>query len=190
MSTYGTTVAVDVHPRGDVGAVVAALEGWDGAWRADRPDGWTRITLHSGFVIERVDEVAGLLRAAGTGCAAVAEDHDEYGALWVVLAARPGTVRTVHRRYVLNADPHDGADVATALRDHSGRDPREGEVAGPEAVREAAQMFGVDATAALAAEAEYDRLHERLGVVAGPFPWWFALGLAWPGDEAGTPLRD
>jgi hypothetical protein len=54
--------------------------------------------------IEQVERVTQVLAAVGQGRAAVAEDYDENGALWVVLAASNSNVRTVHRRYILNAD--------------------------------------------------------------------------------------
>jgi hypothetical protein len=187
MATYGTVVAVDIAPDGDVRAVLEGLGSWDAAWRLDAPSGWTRLTLTTGE-IDRVEQVRALLATAGKGCAALAEDHDEYGALWAVLAARPGAIRTVHRRYVLNAHPKRPWQVARALADH-GTDPRADDVAGATAAREAAEMFGVEAGPVVAAEARADELHRNLGVVGGPFPWWDALGLVWPGPAAGTPVE-
>ena len=182
MSTYGTAVALDLAPEADVDTVLTTLGAWS-AWRRPLPDGWTRLTLASAEV-GQLDEVRAMLVIAGKGCAAVAEDDDEYGAFWVVLAARPGVVRTVHRRYLLHADPYDRRAVRIAVAD-LGEDPRVRDVAGRDAAREAAEMFGVDAAAVLAAEESSDRAHERMGVVGGPFPWWDALGLTWPGDDAG-----
>jgi hypothetical protein len=187
MSTYGTAVAIDVAPDGRLDALLAALHDWS-AWASAVGDtGWTRITLSSGG-IERLGDVRHLIAVAGKACAAVAEDDDEYGALWVVLAARPGTLRTVHRRYILNADPRDAREVALQVA-QLGQDPRLRDVAGPAAARAAAEMFGVDPAAMIAAEADSHRLHQNLGVVGGPFPWWDALGLSWPGPGAGVPVH-
>lgn len=186
MSTYGTAVVVDVAPDGRLDAALAALHDWV-VWTNPVGDsGWTRITLSSSG-IERLGDVRHLLSEARKGCAAVAEDNDEYGALWVVLAARPGELRVVHRRYVLNADPYDARQVARQLA-HFGEDPRRRDVAGQAAARAAAEMFGVDPRPMMEVEASSDRLYRSIGVVGGPFPWWDALGLTWPGPDAGTLL--
>lgn len=185
MSTYGTAVALDLAPGADVDGVLGVLRPWS-AWRRPLDRGWTRLTL-AGRDIDQVDEVRAQLVIAGTGCAAVAEDHDEYGALWVVLAARPGEVRTVHRRYVLAADPADPRAVRLAVAAH-GADPRVHDVAGADAAREAAEMFGTDPAPVVAAETASATAFEGIGVVGGPFPWWDALGLTWPGPDAGEEL--
>ncbi|NHA66867.1 hypothetical protein [Phycicoccus flavus] len=182
MSTYGTAVALDLAPSADVAGVLPTLGAWT-AWRRPLVDGWTRLTL-SCAEVEQLDEVRAMLVIAGTGCAAVAEDDDEYGACWTVLAARPDVVRTVHRRYLLCADPRDAREVRLAVAD-LGEDPRVRDVGGPEAAREAAEMFGVDPEPMVQAEAASDLAFERMGTVGGPFPWWWALDLTWPGDEAG-----
>lgn len=186
MSTYGTAVTLDLAPDADVAGVRAVLGSWS-AWERPLADGWTRLTLASREV-DQVDEVRAQLVIAGTGCAAVAEDHDEYGALWVVLAARPDELRVVHRRYVLPADPSDERAVRLAVASH-GVDPRAHDVPGPDAAREAAAMFGVTPEPVLAAEARADRAFEGVGTVGGPFPWWDALGLTWPGPDAGEEVR-
>ncbi|MFQ6172286.1 hypothetical protein ACK8HX_11825 [Oryzobacter sp. R7] len=186
MSTYGTAVAIDVAPDGRLDSTLAALHDWS-AWARPLGDtGWARITLSSSG-IERLGDVRHLLTTAGKACAAVAEDNDEHGALWVVLAARPGALRVVHRRYILNADPHDAKEVARQVAQF-GEDPRRRDVAGPAAARAAAEMFGVDPGPVVSAEASSDRLHHSIGVVGGPFPWWDALGLTWPGPGAGVPI--
>jgi hypothetical protein len=38
------------------------------------------------------------------------------------------------------------------------------------------------------AEAASATAHRHLGVIGGPFPWREALGLPWPGPEAGRPV--
>lgn len=82
--------------------------------------------------------------SAGNCRVAVAEDNDEFGALWVVLSVRGGVVETVHRRYILNADPTDFGEVEAALQDSDGVDPRNAEAAGPVAAQRAADLFEVE----------------------------------------------
>lgn len=121
------------------------------------------------------------LRAAGSGRCAVAVDWDEYGAQWQVLTADQGGVRVVHARYVLNADLDDPDDVETAVAD-LGEDPRERDVAGLAAAREAAELFGTNPQAMLDADLRYPRLFEEIGTIGGPVPWWDALNLPWPSE--------
>ena len=185
MSAVGTAVALDLAPAADRAGVERHLHRW-AAWRAVLDGGWTRYTL-TGADIDLDDDVRALLVIAGTGCAAVAEDGLEHGARWVVLAARPGELRTVHRRSILDADPADPLAVRRALRGVV-PDPRVHDVTGAAAAREAAAMFGVDPGPVVAAEAAADRAFEGFGTALGPFPWWPALGLARPGPDAGEPL--
>ena len=185
MSTYGTAVVIDVRPA-DASRVVAALD--PASTFVDVPDGrWVRVTTYLAD-IEQLDRVSELLAGAGLGRAVIAEDYDEYGALWVVLAATDGAVRTVHRRYVLNADPGSPREVALALQGLDGQDPRRQDVAGLKAATAAATLFEVEPGPMLRAEVDAERAFESIGVVAGPFPWWRALGLAWPGPAAGRPV--
>lgn len=154
-------------------------------WIAPVEGPWQRVTAGYREILQ-VDTVANWIARAGMARAAIAEDYDEYGALWVVLANEGRGVRTVHRRYVLNADPSDPADVAVAVADNDGVDPRLQDLAGPEAAVDAAVLFGVDPAAMLVAEAESDRAYREIGVVGGPFPWWRALRLPWPQPGAGV----
>ncbi len=170
MSTYGTALVLDVPSGSDAGP-------WTGEV-SDLGSGLTRLVAFSPD-IEQMEAVGAVLAAAGSGRAAVAEDHDEYGALWAVPAAEDGAVRTVHRRYVLNADPDDAREVAAAVEDH-GTDPRTADVAGEAAAARAAALFGVDAAAMVQAERSSGSAYLALGTVGGPFPWWDALGLPWP----------
>ncbi|HSE07719.1 MAG TPA: hypothetical protein VLB29_03550 [Nocardioidaceae bacterium] len=182
MSTYGTALVFDVAPEGSVGAVMALLGARDPhATTLETGSGWTRVTAFLADVgqLALVEHAA---TSAGRCRVAVAEDNDEYGALWVVLSASEGRVTTVHRRYVLNADPHDPSDVATALRDLDWIDPREVDVAGADAAAAAAELFEVDPDVMVAAERDSDSAFKEIGVVGGPFPWWDALGLPWPGS--------
>ncbi len=185
MSTFGTAVVIDVAPHGSVEPVVASLGG-HGSYVRTLPDsGWMRFTTGFGE-IGQVEVISALVAAAGTARAAVAEDNDEYGALWVVLSADRGVVSTIHRRYILNADPSDPADVALALEDFEGADPRALDVGGVTAAAAAAKVFEVDVAPMIRAEEGAHTAHEELGVVGGPFPWWSALRLVWPGPEAGV----
>jgi hypothetical protein len=187
MSTFGTAFVIDVAPGGDLTEIAAVLNAREAFPLAERLDsGWTRVNAALRD-IEQLDLIERLAVSAGTCRAAVAQDNDEYGALWVVLAVHEGVVRTVHRRYILNADPYRRREVRRALRDFEGRDPRAEDVAGPEAAAAAADLFGVDRNRMLEAELDSVWAFQKIGVVAGPFPWWDALGLPW--EAAGEPLR-
>lgn len=179
MSTYGTAIVIDVPDGVDPGIVSEALIAMGGdVYTLSAPDGWQRATAYIGE-IERVEQISQLLRRVGTARAAIAEDNDEFGALWVVLGCEEGEVWTAHRRYILNADPSDEEQVTAAIEDLGG-DPRSADVASAYAAAAAARLFGVDAQLVIAAEDQSLTAFEGLGVVGGPFPWWSALGLPWP----------
>jgi hypothetical protein len=179
-------VAVDVHRAGSLNDILDGVAALGGAsWIAPVAGPWQRVTAAYGEIMQ-VGTVAGWIALAGMARAAIAEDYDEYGALWVVLANEGRGVRTVHRRYVLNADPSDPADVALAVADIGGVDPRAQDLAGPEAAVDAAVLFDVEPAAMLAAEAASDRAYREIGVVGGPFPWWRALCLPWPQEGSGV----
>jgi len=61
-------------------------------------------------------------------------------------------------------------------------------VAGAQAAAAAAALFGVDPGPVVEAEIRSDHAWEELGTVGGPFPWWSALQLPWPGPDAGEPV--
>ena len=189
MATYGTAVVIDSPNENRLTSLAQALatETIADLYRSTLPDGWTRMVLWlSG--IEEHDRVSTLLSHLGIGRAAIAEDYDEFGAAWSVLAAEDALVRTVHRRYVLGGDPTDPADIAAAIDDLDGEDPRAGDVTGDQAAVDAAALFGVHASGMLAADALATTSDLIDGSVGGPFPWWDALNLPWPGDGAGDPL--
>jgi hypothetical protein len=184
MSTYGTAVVIDC-PRQAATQIVSSLTADSDGGRpqiaslastSDRE--WSRVSAYLP-TIDLTPVVTGLMSQAGEGRAAVAEDHDEFGASWTVLACNGGEVRVMHRRYVLNADPGDPEEIERAILDLEG-DPRESDIAGVSAAAEAARIFESDPTAMVAAEAGSGSAWEGLGAVAGPFPWWDALGLSWP----------
>lgn len=186
MSTYGVAVVVDVHRAESLDDILDGVAELGGAsWLAPVEGAWQRVTAGHAQ-ISQVDTVVSWIARAGMARAAIAEDYDEYGALWVVLANEGSGVRTVHRRYVLSADPSDPADVALAVADLDGVDPRAQDLAGPEAARDAAVLFDVDPSAMVVAEAESHRAYQEIGVVGGPFPWWRALRLPWPEEGAGV----
>ena len=137
--------------------------------------------------VGQLDLIKRMVVSAGNCRVAVAEDNDEFGALWVVLSVTDGLVQTVHRRYVLNADPYRRRDVRRALRALDGMDPRTEDVAGPAAASAAADLFEVDRRPMLEAELDSVWAFQQIGVVGGPFPWWEALRLPWEG--VGEPLR-
>lgn len=191
MSTYGSVAAVDVPPGIDIRAACRAMMQAQAGdeYVAEPADDWHRHLMMFGG-IELLPQLEELLRTAGTARLALSEDYDEYGSLWVVLAAQDGHIRTVHRRYVLNADPADATEVAQAVAvlradPHTGDialpDPRDSDVTGADAAAEAAALFAVAPEAMLAAEEAADETFEILGVV-GALPWWDALGIPWQGD--------
>jgi len=189
MSTYGTALVIDAPDEtrlGEIGTRLAS-EAAD-VYRATAPDGWTRLTA-SWEGIRHIGEVRRYLEELGTGRAAVAEDNDEFGAHWMVLSAVDGEVESLHRRYLLNADPDDPEEVAALIQAMGGRDPRIGDDAGDDAAAAAAVLFGVDPAGVVEAERQSASAHLMMGVVGGPFPWWEALGLSWPGDGAGVPVE-
>lgn len=194
MSTYASAVWVDVRPDGPVTDVARALDAMveeQPVW-IDVDTAWVRLTTYLVLRIEIVDEIASLLASAGEARAAIAEDHDEFGACWVVLSAVDGVARTVHRRHLLNADPRNRRQVRQALKgfDRGGRayDPRADDVAGPQALADVALLFDADPALVLAAEVRAETAFEQMGTVGGPFPWVDALGLVWPGPDAGRPF--
>lgn len=187
MSTFGTALVIDVAPGSELSEIAALLNTRKGFPRAVAlQSGWTRV---SAFLpdVGQLDLITRLGVSAGTCRIAVAEDNDEYGALWVVISVSGGVPETVHRRYILNADPRRRREVRRALRDFEGSDPRVEDVAGPGAAAAAADLFEVDRHLMLEAERDSVSAYREIGVVAGPFPWWDALGLVWGGE--GEPLR-
>lgn len=202
MSTFATAVVIDV-PADGAPTVAEALASKASEHASVFPTEMTdvylrplpeaervRITAYLPFQVGLIEEIGELIAAAGNARAVIAEDNDEFGACWAVLASDRGSTRIVHRRYILNADPSDPDDVALALTDFSVEgDPRALDVAGTEAARAAALLFGVDAEPVADAERRSANAWEGLGSVGGPFPWWDAMGLIWPGPEAGSPLK-
>jgi len=203
VSTFATAVWVDLRPDGPVAAVAGGLADLrnpeagpatpaEKIW-VDVESDWVRVTTYLTFSIGLVDRIAELIGRASEARAAIAEDNDEFGACWVVLAVRGGEVRTVHRRYLLNADPRSRRQVRLALQDFvvDGRvqDPRAADVAGARAATEAALLFGVDPGPVVDVEDGWHKAHEEMGAVGGPFPWLGPMGLRWPGPDAGREFR-
>ena len=187
MSTYGTAFVLDVPgsfapPVPDM-VRRSARQGF----RTVAPDGWHRTVAYLDD-IELVDELLAWLQTTTGGRLAVAEDNDDFGALWVVARAVGGKVETVHRRYVLNADPADSDEVADALAELD-QDPRTLDQAGPAAAEAAAALFGVDPGRVIRAERDSGSAWEEIGTIGGPFPWWSALELPWPHEEDTDALR-
>lgn len=188
MSTYGTAFVIDVATDVDAEVVAAAARSLDGECRVRPLDGYGH--RFSGYVkdIEMRSEVEDLLGGLDVARAVVAEDFDEFGAAWTVLACRGGTVETLHRHYILHADPMDSGAIADAI-DDLGEDPRTEDIAGPAAAEAAATLFDVPPDAMITAERESASAWQSLDTVGGPFPWLTALGLVWPGDdESGASL--
>lgn len=188
MSTYGTALVIDSPNESGLSwlGIKLASERAD-VYQARAHDGWGRLAV-AWEGTGHITAVDGFLGKLGTGRAAVAEDHDEFGALWSVLSADDGRVETVHHRYLLNANPEDEQEVAALIQAMSGRDPRVYDDAGDTAAAAAATLFNVDPASVVQAEHDSASAHLRMGEVGGPFPWWPALGLPWPGPAAGEPV--
>ena len=200
VSTFGAAIWVDLRPDGPVSQVASGLMRLHGESGMHTPQDvvWVkvesdcvRLTTSSALEDDLAETIEAMIAPAAWARVAMAEDLDEFGARWTVLAkdaASPG-IRVVHRRYILNADPSDPVEVNAALQDFVAdgvlNDPRSDDVGGPEAATQAAEIFGVSPEQVVAAEAASDTAHEELGVVGGPFPWLDPLGLVWPGPEAG-----
>jgi hypothetical protein len=170
VSSYGTAVVVDVPGDAELAVVTRTLTSQIGdTYELAAPDGWRRATayLHEPG---RLDDIAETLKHVRTARAAFAEDFDEYGALWAVISVDAGEVRTIHRRWVLNADPDDAAQVQRAIED-AGEDPRQGDVRGEQAATEAATLFGADPAAMIDAERASESAYKQIGTIGGPFPW-------------------
>lgn len=188
MSTFGTVLVVDVAPGGELRGIAATLNALRSFPVAHQMEsGWTRVVAATSD-IETLAQIKVMLISAGTCRAAVAEDNDEYGALWVVLSGHGGRVRTVHRRYVLNANPRRRLQVRAAIRSLDGIDPRDEDVAGEPAAASAAELFDVPPGPMVEAERSSGDAYQGIGTVGGPFPWWSALQLPWPGEAIGRPL--
>lgn len=186
MSSYGTALVIDVPDGVEIGVADEVRESFESGFRTVAPDGWRR-TVASLNAVGLVDTILDTLRTAGQGRVAIAEDNDEFGACWLVASATAGTIEIVHRRYILNADPDDPDEVDGALTD-LGTDPRRVDRPGPAAAQAAAVLFAVPAESMITAEQNSAEAWQELGVVGGPFPWWSALGLPWPGEGVGEPL--
>jgi hypothetical protein len=181
MSSYGTASLMDVTSADDLAAIEGFIESRGAhAFSPPSPSGWIRRTAYfeEPGILDDLMLVARNLEKARI---VLAEDFDEYGALWAVLAVDSGAVRTVHRRYVLNADPDDEDSIAEAISELE-TDPRTEDIAGDEAAAAVALLFDVDPAAVVTAERESDSAWESIGIIGGPFPWWDALELPWPED--------
>lgn len=181
MSTFGTAFVVDVPAVASqrVGTALAGVEADVDATPLE--DGWVRLAGYSDDVEAPGQVVEAVLSGLEGARAVLAEDFDEYGARFRVVVAQGGVVRVVYQAYVLNADPGDAGEVEAALGDHD-QDPRAEDLTGHAAARAAAEVFGVDPQAMVEADRTYpSTAWEQIGAVGGPFPWWDALRLDWPG---------
>jgi hypothetical protein len=187
MSSFGTAFVIDTPP----GVATAIVDQYSHehareAYVLRSADGWRRV---SAYLDEpgRLNELLELAVSVGTARFVVAEDFDEYGALWAVVTAVDSTARVLHRRWILNADPDDEEAVETAIQDNDG-DPRASDVTGDAALFAVAQLFGVDISRLSDADEESASAWMQIGVIGGPFPWWDALGLPWPEPGIGQQL--
>lgn len=117
----------------------------------------------------RIDDLVPVLVDIGTARAVFAEDFDDFGSLWAVLSVEDGRATTLHHRYVLNADPADADAVEAAVGD-LGDDPRSEDVGGTAAATAAAELFGAEPAAMVAAEEGSATAYEQIGVIGGAVP--------------------
>ena len=183
MSTYGTVLAVDYGlGKTPIADQLVELASGNADIYVEPRDECVRVTAHLG-VVEVQPALIEVFTAVAPCRAAIAEDLDEFGASWVVLHCREDRTEVIHRRYLLNADPDDDEAVSLAIA-ALGSDPRTLDVAGPDAARAAAVLFGTDPSRMEQAETASAAAWQEIGIVGGPFRWWDALDLTWPGESA------
>lgn len=177
MSTYGTAVLIDTHDTESMTRVLHSIIALGEPRNAEAvvwaplqqlgPDA-ARGGIYLPFV--QVDESATeVLSGLTDGRVAVADDFDEYGAIFSSWQADHNGARLVYRA-VICPEEDDSLRAEGELP----------ELTGESAADQLATLWGVDAAAVRAADAQQSALPDKLGVVGGPFPWWSALGLPWP----------
>lgn len=138
--------------------------------------------------IETLARITVMLRSAGTCRAAVAEDYDEYGALWVVLSSYEGRSATFIDGTC--STPTRGAGCRSAQRSGASTASTRGPRTSPAspAAASAAELFDVPPGPMVEAERSSGEAYQGIGTAGGPFPWWKALWLPWPEEAIGRPL--
>jgi hypothetical protein len=185
MSSFGTALVLDLPPGVECAEFDDLLRGRALViYSTDAPDGWRRVCAYlepPGLL----DEALQALDGVQSGRLAVAEDFDEYGALWAVVRLDGENPTVVHRRWLLSADSRSPDEVTAALSEFD-EDPRLKDVTSVDALTDAARLFKTDPSRMLSAEEDSVNAWQSMGVIGGPFPWWDALELPWPETGVGT----
>jgi len=177
MSTYATAVLIDSDDLDAMTRVLRSVIETAGPG-ADANTVWAPLlrlgpTTLRGAIYQphaQLDDAAeSVLAALRGGRVAVADDFDEYGAAFASWRVDSHTPRLVYRALICPEDDE-------SLRE----DSELPELTGEAAARRLAALWAADVERVLAADPARPALPEELQSVAGPFPWWSALGLAWP----------
>lgn len=177
MSTHGTAIIIDTDDAESMTrllhSVIARAEpdhASSTVWAPLQPLGPT--TVRGGIYLPGVqidEEATEILSQLTSGRVAVADDFDEYGAIFSSWNVDQHAPHLVYRAVICP----EGDD---SLRE----DSELPELTGEFAANQLAALWRVDPATVRAADAQRDSLTDELEVVGGPFPWWSALGLAWP----------
>ncbi len=175
MSTYGTAVIADTATCEEAEAITANLQKL-AAMTTDRctlnpvmPVGerWRA----SGYVGMSTSDMIGIDLFAGVDTARVviADDFDEFGAMWTAWRVHDAEPVVVYRKYL--ALDERAVDTELAAKDYADID----------AAFDMAELWGANPTVVAAVEDRFDAMSQSLGIVGTPFtPWLDALDLQWP----------
>jgi|GEM_PF-6388604 len=175
MSTYGTAVIADTTTCEEAEAITANMRKL-AAMTVDRctlnpvaPVG--ELWRASGYVAMSTSEMIGadLFAGVDTGRAVIADDIDEYGAVWTAWRVHDAEPVVVYRKYL--APDEKAVDAELAAKDR----------ADPDAALDMAELWGANPTVVAAVEDHFGAMSQSLGMVGAPFqPWLDALELQWP----------
>lgn len=175
MSTYGTAVIADTATCEEAEAITANLRKL-AAMTVDRctlnpvaPVG--ELWRASGYIAMSTSEMIGIDLFAGVDTARVviADDIDEYGALWTAWRVHNAEPVVVYRKYL--AANENAVDTELAAKDRADID----------AAADMAELWGVNPTVVTTVEDHFGAMSRSLGIVGTPFlPWLDALDLRWP----------
>lgn len=125
----------------------------------------------SGYVAMSTSEMIGtdLFAGVDTGRIVIADDIDEFGALWTAWRVHNAEPVVVYRKYL--APDENAVDAELASKDRADLN----------AAMDLAELWGVNPTAVAAVEDHFGAMSRALGIVGTPFlPWLDALDLQWP----------
>jgi len=175
MGTYGTAVIADTTTCEEAEAITANLR----KLAAMTVDSCTlnpvapvgELWRASGYVAMSTSEMIGIDLFAGVDTARVviADDIDEYGALWTAWRVHNAEPVVVYRKYL--APDENAVDAELAAKDRADLD----------AAMDMAELWGANPTAVAAVEDHFRAMSQSLGIIGIPFtPWLDALNLQWP----------